>query len=46
MEIYTLTLSFPYEDGEEPWSRTIEVKENFTLRELHHYVQEIKKEKN
>ena len=41
MEIYTLTLSFPYEDDEDPWSRTIEVKENFTLKHLHNYVQEI-----
>ena len=41
MEIYTLILSFPYEDNEEPWSRTIEVKENFTIKQLHNYVQEI-----
>ncbi len=41
MEIYTLTLSFPYEDDEDPWSRTIEVKENFTLKQLHNYIQKI-----
>jgi len=31
MEVYTLTISFPYEEDDEPWSRTIEVKEDFTL---------------
>ena len=41
MEIYTLTLSFPYDEDEEPWSRTIEVKETFTLKQLHNYVQKI-----
>ena len=41
MEIYTLTLSFPYEENEELWSRTIEVKEDFTLQKLHKYVQKI-----
>ena len=41
MEIYTLTLSFPYDDDEEPWVRTIEVKENFTLKQLHNYIQKI-----
>ena len=41
MEIYTLTLSFPNEENEEPWSRTIEVKEDFTLQKLHKYVQKI-----
>ena len=41
MEIYTLTLSFPYEKNEEPWSRTIEVKEDFTLQKLHKYIQKI-----
>ncbi len=41
MEVYTLTISFPYNDADEPWSRTIEVKEDFTLENLHHYIQEI-----
>jgi hypothetical protein len=41
MEIYTLTISFPYDDDEQPWSRTIEVKENFTLVKLHKYIQAI-----
>jgi hypothetical protein len=41
VEIYTLTIAFPYDEDEIPWSRTIEVKENFTLRKLHRYIQEI-----
>ncbi len=41
MEIYTLTISFPYDEDEQPWSKTIEVKENFTLVRLHKYIQEI-----
>lgn len=41
MEIYTLTISFPYDENEEPWSRTVEVKENFTLHQLHHHIQEL-----
>ena len=40
MEIYTLTIRFPYDEDDVPWSRTIEVKENFTLGELHKYIQE------
>lgn len=41
MEIYTLTISFPYDEDEQPWSRTIEVKEDFTLVKLHKYIQTI-----
>jgi hypothetical protein len=41
VEIYTLTIAFPYDEDEIPWSRTIEVKENFTLRKLHRYIQKI-----
>jgi Plasmid pRiA4b ORF-3-like protein len=41
MEIYTLTISFPCDGYEIPWSRTIEIKENFTLRNLHKYIQKI-----
>ena len=41
MEIYTLTITLPYYDQENPWSRTIEVKENSTLREIHKYIQKI-----
>ncbi len=41
MEIYTLTISFPYDEDEQPWSRTIEVKEDFTLVKLHKYIQAI-----
>ena len=43
MEIYTLTISFPYDEDEQPWSRTIEVKEDFTLVRLHEYIQDIVK---
>ena len=41
MEVYTLTISFPYDENDEPWSRTVEVKENFTLQNLHKYIQKI-----
>ena len=41
MEVYTLTISFPYDEDEETWSKTIEVKEDFTLQNLHRYIQEI-----
>jgi len=41
VEIYTLTISFPYDDYDIPWSRTIEVKEDFTLQNLHKYIQKI-----
>ncbi len=40
MEVYTLTISLPYShEEEEIWSRTIEVPEEFTLRQLHQYIQ-------
>ncbi|MFT7687682.1 MAG: hypothetical protein ACI9FB_003039 [Candidatus Azotimanducaceae bacterium] len=41
MEIYTLNISFPYDENETPWSKTIEVKEDFTLQNLHNYIQKI-----
>ena len=41
MEIYTLTISFPYDEDDEPWSKAIEVKEDFTLQKLHKYIQKI-----
>ena len=41
MEIYTLEISFPYDEEDEPWVRTIEVREYFTLGQLHEYIQEI-----
>ena len=41
MDIFTLEISFPYNKEAEPWIRVIEVKENFTLRQLHTYIQEI-----
>lgn len=41
MEIYTLELSFPYDESDKPWIRHVEVKESFTLEQLHTYIQEI-----
>ncbi len=41
MEIFTLEISFPYSDIDEPWSRTIEVKEDITFRQLHKFIQKI-----
>lgn len=41
MEIFTLNITFPYDERDTPWSRTIEVREDFTLRELHKYIQKI-----
>lgn len=41
MKIYTLKISYAYGDKEYPWSRTIEVGENFTLHKLHNFIQEI-----
>jgi pRiA4b ORF-3-like protein len=41
MEIYTLNISFPYDDEDQPWSKTIEVKEDFTLLKLHKYIQKL-----
>ena len=41
MEIFTLEISFPYDSEDEPWIRVIEVKEDFTLYQLHDYIQEI-----
>lgn len=41
MDIFTLEISFPYNEAEDPWVRVIEVKENFTLKQLHTYIQEI-----
>lgn len=43
MEIFTLEISFPYSEDDDPWSREIEVKENFTFRQLHKYIQKIVK---
>ena len=41
MEIYKLTISFPYDEDDIPWSKTIEVKEDFTLIQLHKYIQKL-----
>ena len=41
MVIYTLELSFPHDENDEPWVREVEVKESFTLEQLHNYIQEI-----
>ena len=40
-EIYTLTVKFPHDNSDEPWSRTIEVREGFSLISLHKYIQKI-----
>jgi hypothetical protein len=41
VEIFTLEISFPYGEDDDPWVRVIEVKESFTLEQLHDYIQEI-----
>ncbi|PCJ48294.1 MAG: hypothetical protein COA74_09245 [Gammaproteobacteria bacterium] len=41
MEIFTLEISFPYGSEDESWVRVIEVKEDFTLGQLHDYIQEV-----
>ena len=41
MEIYTLHISFPYDEDDTPWSKTVEVTENFTLSKLHTYIQKL-----
>ena len=41
MEIYTLSISFPHDEDDEPWVRTIEAQEGYTLKRLHKYIQEI-----
>ncbi len=41
MEIFTLEISFPFDESDDPWTRTIEVKEDLTLLELHKYIQKI-----
>ncbi len=41
MEIFTLEISFPYSLEGESWVRIIEVKENYTLKQLHGYIQKI-----
>jgi len=41
MEIFKLTISFPYDVEDIPWSKTIEVKEDFTLLKLHKYIQKL-----
>ncbi len=41
MEVFTLEISFPYDESDPPWSRVVEFKENFTLRQLHKYIQKI-----
>jgi len=41
MEVYTLHISFPYDENDVPWSKTIEVREDFSLRQLHKCIQEI-----
>ena len=41
MEVYTLTISFPYDEDDIPWFKIIEVKEDFRLFELHEYIQDL-----
>jgi len=41
MEIFTLEISFPYDSKDKSWARVIEVQEDFTLEELHCYIQEV-----
>jgi hypothetical protein len=41
VEIFTLEISFPFDSEDEPWVRVVEVKENFTLGQLHDCIQEI-----
>ena len=41
MEVFTLEISFPYDESDEPWSKVIEVKEDFTLLKLHKYIQKL-----
>jgi len=41
MQIFKLTISFPYDEDNIPWSKTIEVKEDFTLLKLHKYIQKL-----
>jgi hypothetical protein len=41
VEIFTLEISFPGNESDDPWSRVIEVKESFTLRQLHKYIQKL-----
>lgn len=38
MEIYRLKISFPYDGNEVKWSKTIDVKDDFTLHELHRLI--------
>jgi len=41
MEIFRLTISFPYDEEDIPWSKIIEVNEDFTLLKLHKYIQKL-----
>jgi hypothetical protein len=41
VEVFTLEISFPYSEDDEPWSRVIEVREDFTFMQLHKYIQKI-----
>ncbi len=41
MEVFTLEISLPYSEEDEPWSKVVEVREDFTFRQLHTYIQKI-----
>jgi hypothetical protein len=40
MEVYALTISFPFDD-DEPWSKTIEVKEKFALPKINKLIKKV-----
>lgn len=41
MEIYTLEISLRHCRYDQPWLRVIEVKEDFTIYQLHNYIQDV-----
>lgn len=41
MKIFTLEISFPYSEDDESWSKVVEVREDFTFRQLHKYIQKL-----
>ena len=41
MEIYTLEITFPHDEDEEPWVRSVEVEETTTLEKLHLFIQRV-----
>ena len=41
MELYTLEISFPHDESDEPWSKTIEIASDPSLEKFHLFIQEI-----